>query len=181
MVDTPDIWTPLIIVHALAASYSVLLGLVQLVRRKGDRPHRLLGRIWVGAMVFTCVSSFGILSAGSFSPLHALAAWTLFTVVFGLVMAQRGRIRIHACFMAASYLGLLGALVGVIALPSRRVPQLAIHQPVLFGVWLLIVAASVACVVFGTVTAGKREKLSPEGPPQQQHRHAPNVSTRKEP
>lgn len=173
-------WTPLIVVHVLAASYSVLFGLVQLIRRKGDRAHRLLGRIWVGAMVFTCVSSFGILSAGAFSPLHALAAWTLFTVVFSLIMARRGHIKTHAFFMVASYLGLLGALVGVVAFPARRVPQLAMHQPLVFGIWLLIVAASVACVVFGII-AGGRKKIVSTPDFAQHHRAATSGAERKEP
>lgn len=174
-----EVWTPLIVVHALAASYSVLLGLVQLIRRKGDRAHRLLGRVWVGTMVFTCVSSFGILSAGSFSPLHGLAAWTLFTVVFGVIMARRGRIKTHAFFMVASYLGLLGALVGVVAFPARRVPQLAMHQPLVFGIWLLIVATSVACVVFGIIAGGRRETDSAQDLVQH-HRAATSGAERKE-
>lgn len=148
-----ETWTPPIVVHALAASYSALFGAVQLIRRKGDPAHRLLGRIWVATMVITCVSSFGIRSTGSFGPLHLLAAWTLGTVVLGPIMARRGHVKAHAFFMVASCLGLLGALVGVIALPARLLPQLAMHHPVLFGTWLLIVVASVACVVSGVIVA----------------------------
>ncbi|WFR85411.1 DUF2306 domain-containing protein [Arthrobacter sp. Y-9] len=119
-------WTPLIILHVVCAGYGVVFGIIQLGRRKGDRPHRILGWIWVIAMALAIASSFGILTmTGTFGVLHGLSLFTACTVALGVIQARRGRMSSHRAFMAGSFLGLIGALVGVLAVPTRRVPQLA--------------------------------------------------------
>ena len=42
--------SPVIQIHALFAFLALLLGAVQLFRKKGDTVHRALGRTWVGLM-----------------------------------------------------------------------------------------------------------------------------------
>jgi len=69
------------------------------------------------------------------------------TVSLGLLAAIRHHVRAHAAFMAASYVRLLGAFVGVVSVPSRRVPQLAAHQPLIFLVAVAVVGASAAALV----------------------------------
>ena len=150
----PSTWSALIVIHAVCASYALLFGLVQLLRRKGDRPHRILGWVWVGTMAVALVTSFGILTiSGSFGILHGLSLFTSGTIAVGVIQARRRRIRSHRAFMIGSYLGLLGAFVGVLAVPARRIPQLAIHEPWLLGVFVLIVAASTAMTVLGVLWA----------------------------
>lgn len=69
--------------------------------------------------------------------------------------------------------------LGVVAFPARRVPQLDMHQPLVFGIWLLIVAASVACVIFGIIAGGRRKTVStPDFA--QHHRAATSGAERKE-
>jgi uncharacterized membrane protein len=115
-----EAWSVLIAVHAVCASYALLFGAVQLSRRKGDRPHRVLGWIWVSAMAVALITSFGIVTiSGTFGILHALSLFTAGTVTIGVVQARRRRIRSHRAFMIGSYLGLVGAFVGVL-LGSRR-------------------------------------------------------------
>jgi len=143
-------WGFLITVHALSASYSVVFGAVQLLRRKGGRAHRILGRIWVAAMFITLGTSFGILTiTGGFGILHGLSVFTLATITVGVVQARRARIASHRSFMVGSYLGLLGALVGVIAVPERRIPQFVLTETPLFFLWVAIIVASAAAVVVG--------------------------------
>jgi uncharacterized membrane protein len=148
-------WSALIAMHALFASYALIFGAVQLLRRKGGRAHRLLGRTWVGAMLVALGTSFG---SGGFGILHGLSVFTIATITVGVVQARRGRIASHRSFMIGSYLGLLGAFVGVVAVPQRRIPQLALTQTPLFLLWLSIVAASAAAVVVGL---GCFERTSP--------------------
>jgi uncharacterized membrane protein len=155
-------WDPLIVVHAIAATYALVLGLVQLVRRRrGDRPHVLVGRTWVAAMGLVIVSSFWIRTiSGGFGWLHALSLFTALTVTMGVVAAKHGRIRAHRSFMAGSYFGLVGALVGVLAVPERRIPDTAAHHP---GVLLLFVAAIVvtaAAAVWGVMEFSRRPGLN---------------------
>ena len=59
--------TPVIALHLAAAVAALLAGIVILVRIKGTPSHRLLRRVWVGAMAATALSSFAITSNGHFS------------------------------------------------------------------------------------------------------------------
>lgn len=119
-------WTVLIAIHAVAASLAMVLGAVNLLRRKrGDGPHKAIGRTWLVLMYFTAGSSFWIqqLRPGNFSWIHGLSAFTIITLSLGLWNARRGNIAAHAGNMIGTYLGLIGAFIGVAAVPSRLVPQ----------------------------------------------------------
>ena len=114
--------TPIIAIHLAAALIALVLGAVQLARRKGTVSHRLLGRIWVVAMVVAAVSSFGIqaITKGhGFSYIHLLSVWTLIALTVALIAIRRGNWRLHRGFMIGSYLGLLGAGIGAVAFPGR--------------------------------------------------------------
>ncbi|MET1087188.1 MAG: DUF2306 domain-containing protein [Arthrobacter sp.] len=128
----------LITVHAAAAGYALLLGAFQLLRRtKGGALHRVIGRTWVAAMLIVVGTSFGIrtLSDG-FSWLHALSVLTIVTVTAGVVAAFRRNIPSHRAFMRGSYFGILGAFIGVLAVPERRIPQMAVHDLPLLLLWI---------------------------------------------
>ena len=157
-------WSTLIAVHALAASFAMVFGAVNVVRRRrGDLPHRTIGWIWLGCMYFTASSSFWIqqLRPGSFSWIHGLSAFTLVTLTLGLWNARRGNIRAHAGTMIGTYLGLWGAFVGVAAVPSRLVPQ-AFQSS-----WLAMGLLTLAIVAVGlAVTAGIIRWLGHVGVPE---------------
>ncbi len=146
--------TPLIAAHALGASLALVLGAWQLLRRpRGDRAHRRVGRVWVVAMYWTVLSSFFIteLDPGHFSWIHGLSLLTFVTLTAGTWAAVLGRVALHRQFMTGSYLGLLGAFVGAVAVPSRDIPQLVVHRPVVVAAAVLALA-----VVSVTVIAGAR-------------------------
>ena len=107
----PSSWTVLIAVHAVAASYALIFGAVNLLRRtKGGSLHRIVGRIWVVAMYIVVLTSFGIRTIdGGFNWLHALSALTFGTLTAGLWAVRTGNIRAHRSFMTGSYFGLIGA------------------------------------------------------------------------
>lgn len=86
---------PLIALHAGLAAVSVLVGAAVLMRRKGTRSHKLLGRLWVAAMVGVAVSSFWIFEIRRGASL-ALAVWFI----------RRGNVRAHQGFMAGTFAGL---------------------------------------------------------------------------
>jgi uncharacterized membrane protein len=142
--------TPLIAAHASGASLALVLGAWQLLRRpRGDRAHRRVGRVWVVAMYWTVLSSFFIteLDPGHFSWIHGLSALTFVTLTIGTWAAVLGRIAVHRQFMTGSYLGLLGAFAGAVAVPSRDIPQLLVHRPVVFALAVAAVAVASATVV----------------------------------
>jgi len=144
-------WTVLISLHAIAASYSLIFGAVNLLRRtKGGSVHRIVGRIWVVAMYVVVLTSFGVRTIdGGFNWLHALSVLTFCTLTAGLWAIRKRNIKAHRSFMTGSYFGLLGAFVGVLAVPSRRIPQLAIHDLPLLGLWILVLLGTAALTVAG--------------------------------
>lgn len=156
--------TWVVAVHATAAALSLVLGAVNLARRpKGDRRHRLVGRVWVVAMYLTVLSSFAIreVNPGGFSWLHGLSAFTLVTLTVGWLAALRGRIETHRGFLRGSYVGTVGAFVGAVLVPQRDVPQLAVHHP-----WVLSLAASAVLAVAWLVVAlaGRVARREPHVP-----------------
>lgn len=147
----PSPWTLLISVHAIAAGYALIFGAVNLLRRnKGSEVHRVLGRIWAGAMYVVVLTSFGIRTIdGGFNWLHALSVLTFCTLTLGLWAVRTGNIRAHRSFMSGSYFGLLGAFIGVIAVPGRRLPQMAIHDLPGLTAWTAALALTAGLTVAG--------------------------------
>ncbi len=153
-------WTWLVAAHAAGATFALGLGaVVMLRRRKGDRRHRRLGRVWMVAMYWTALSSFGVrqLHPGHLSWIHALSAWTVVSLTVALWAARTHRRRVHRDFAVGSYLGLVGAGLGATAVPQRLVPQLAVHHPLV----LLAALALVAAAVRTTVTVAARRNAGP--------------------
>src|SRR3954470_3866304 len=145
-------WTPLIALHAIGATFSLAVGaMVMLRRRKGDRAHRRVGRLWMAAMYWTAGSSFGIraLHPGHLSWIHGLSAWTLVSLTVALWAARTHRRRLHRDFVVGSYFGLVGAGLAAMAFPVRLAPQLLVHRPLVFGGVVLAVSFAAVAVARG--------------------------------
>src|SRR4051812_44822149 len=130
-----DGWTLLIALHAIGATFSLAVGaLVMLRRRKGDRAHRRVGRVWMAAMYWTAGSSFGIraLHPGHLSWIHGLSAWTLVSLTVALWAARTHRTKLHRDFVVGSYFGLVGAGLAAMAFPVRLPPRLLTPRPLVF-------------------------------------------------
>ncbi|PJK30915.1 DUF2306 domain-containing protein [Minwuia thermotolerans] len=96
--------------HTALAFAALILGAVQIAGRKAGRRHRLVGRAYVAAMALTALSSFFLTSlTGGFSFLHALSAWTLFTLAWAMAMVRRGNLAGHGYSMIMLYGGLVTA------------------------------------------------------------------------
>ena len=122
-------WSPLITAHVIAALYVLVLGPINIFRRRRDRTHRIIGYTWVAAMYFVCISSFWIVSDGRFSWLHGLSAFTIVTVTLGLVSAIRHNIVAHRANMIGSYIGIAVAFVFAATVPGRAIPLLLADDP----------------------------------------------------
>ena len=121
-----DGWTPLVGAHAAAATLALVLGAAQIARRRyGDRLHRWTGRAWVVLMLLVSGSSFWIrgMVPGGFSWIHILSVVTVVSLVAAIVAVRRGDVVTHAVSMLSTYAGMIGALVGVLAVPTRLVPR----------------------------------------------------------
>ncbi len=137
----------LVAAHAVAAAIVVGLGAVNLLRPRRDRAHRLIGRTWSVAMVFTCLSSFGIRPHG-FSWLHGLAAFTLLTLTVGIVYIRRGDAPGHRAMMRGTYVGTLIAFGFAALAPNRLISRLAVSDP-----WTLLAATGLVLATCAGVVA----------------------------
>lgn len=143
-------WTVLMIGHAGTALVGLPLGGYQLLRRtKGDRAHRVVGWVWVLGMLFVASSSFAIrdLRDGQLSLLHVLSTVTLVSLVIGIVGVRRGNIRRHRDSMRGSWIGLSGAFIAAVAIPSRHVPTFAVTDPLGAVLAVGVIAAATVGVI----------------------------------
>ncbi|MFN3766007.1 MAG: DUF2306 domain-containing protein [Aliihoeflea sp.] len=108
--------------HVAAAIGALVLGSVVLFHRKGDRLHRLGGRIWAALMVIVALSSFFIHElrlVGPWSPIHLVSVATLWFLFDGVRLARRGRITAHRRTMQGTFFGGLIVAGGFTFLPGR--------------------------------------------------------------
>ncbi|MGJ3627310.1 DUF2306 domain-containing protein [Sphingomonas sp. MMS24-JH45] len=72
----------LIWVHLATILVATALTPVMLLRRRGDRRHRAIGKVWIAAMLATAITSLFIhvSGPGRFSIIHLLSFWTLVQV-----------------------------------------------------------------------------------------------------
>lgn len=114
--------------HLFSALSALILGGVLYFVSKGSDLHRLLGRIWMSLMLLAALSAFGLSSnmIGYYlSPLHGLAAFTLFMIWRAYHFARTGQISSHRKTVWALFWGAL-VIPGMFAviLPGRFLNEL---------------------------------------------------------
>ena len=80
----------LIISHILCGGTVLLLGLIQMFNRKGGKNHIILGKIYVGAMWWICLSAISLITFYRFSAfLLVIAVLTFHSSFVGLRVVKR--------------------------------------------------------------------------------------------
>jgi uncharacterized membrane protein len=117
------------VVWAHILTILVALGLTpfMLLRKRGDRPHRLLGWIWASALFLTAAISFGVreLNPGGFSFIHLLSILTIVQVPLIVLYARRHDWKRHRAAVRGMVTGAL-LVAGFFTFPFGR----------LMGSWL---------------------------------------------
>lgn len=135
------------VIHVVASCLALLSGAWVFVARKGTRLHRLLGRLYVGAMVVLNVTALMIYNLfGGFNAFHVAALFSLATVVPGFMVARNrsaGWLERHYFWMSFSYVGLLSAAASEVA---TRVPAAPFWWAVMLS--SIVVLAVGAWVIF---------------------------------
>jgi uncharacterized membrane protein len=132
--------------HFGTALLGLATGVLVAVARKGTNYHRQMGWAYVGAMLAVNLTALLIYRLlGHFGPFHVAALFSLATVAAGMLPVMRRKppkiwLRIHAYWMAGSYVGLWAAAV---AETSSRTSWLPF--------WLTVGTASVLVSVIGAV------------------------------
>lgn len=94
-------------IHASAAVVTLGIGIFLMFAPKGFGMHKTFGWAWVASMTVTAVSSFFITTMfeNSFSPIHALSAWTMISLPFGIAAVKRRNIKQHRKTMTDMFVG----------------------------------------------------------------------------
>ena len=111
--------------HLATALLALGLGTANLILAKGTLRHRVFGWFWIAAMLCVTLSSFWIreINHGSFSWIHGLTVWTLFSMAVAICAIRAGRVRLHAGFMSGTMAG--AVVAGGFALaPGRYIANL---------------------------------------------------------
>ncbi len=110
--------------HVAGAVLAVLIGPFALYRRRRDRAHRMLGRVWIGVMLLLAFGSFLIPSTtlaliGPFGPIHIISAMVLWWLWQGVTAICRGDVKTHQLTMRALYWQSLGIAGTLSFMPGR--------------------------------------------------------------
>lgn len=129
----PLVSAPLLVqLHVAAVVPSVALGIWLIaVSRKGLRPHRQIGRVYIALMVVTSATAIGIqeINPGGFSWIHVLIPVTLFGLFGGLAAARAGRAVAHRNAMLAVYIGGILIAGGFALAPGRVLHTVVFGSP----------------------------------------------------
>lgn len=106
--------------HVAAALTAIVVGGLVVLLPKGVGRHRLIGFIYVVAIVIVDIAALQVHEEAAFGVFHALAVVSLLTVAIGIVPLLLGSrsplaLSFHAYSMASSYAGLLAAGAGQVA------------------------------------------------------------------
>ena len=114
--------------HLIPVTVALALTPVILLRRRGDRLHRQLGRVWAAAMAVAAASSFAVrtINPGRFSLIHLLSIYVLIQLPFLIRAARRRDIVRHRKIVRGMVTGAL-LIAGFFTFPFHR----------LLGQWLL--------------------------------------------
>lgn len=112
-------FTPIVVVHTLAALAAMAVGAAVFLRRKGTPAHAWLGRAWVGLMLAVTLSTIWIKGDGRYSWIHILSVVVTALLALGVYWALTGRIEGHRKLMTRVYLGALVVTGAFTLLPQR--------------------------------------------------------------
>lgn len=107
--------------HVVTIVIALALTPLMLLRRRGDRLHRLFGAIWMLAMLGTALLSFRIqaIRPGHFSWIHLLSVFVTVMVPYSWWSARTHRIAVHRRTVRGMVTGAL-LIAGFFTFPFDR-------------------------------------------------------------
>jgi len=111
--------------HLGTLAPAFVLGTYLLINRKGTPAHQLLGKLYMGLMLFTATvtlfmeAQVGPILLNHFGYLHLLSLLVLRTVPLAYMAARRGNIKAHKRHMIGMYIGALLLAGGFTLMPGR--------------------------------------------------------------
>ncbi len=121
-----------VIIHLATVIPAIPLGGYILWRKKGDRVHKALGKLWAGMMMVTALVSFAIGQPGTgvggtgLSFIHIFSVVTVISIPLGIWAIRRGNIRAHYQCMQGPYIGLF--IAGFFAFMPGRLMHILVFD-----------------------------------------------------
>jgi len=118
--------------HIVSGSIGLLSGTINLVKKKGDKPHRLIGKVFFVSMTLAGVSSLILASIHPNQFLFVIGVFTLYQVLTGqryLILKKQ---------QASYYEWLLTACMLVFAIYFAGYGAYKLYQGVSFGLVLMV-------------------------------------------
>jgi uncharacterized protein (DUF2141 family)/uncharacterized membrane protein len=113
-------FTPVVLIHVVAALVALALGAAVFLRRKGTTTHGWMGRTWAVLMLITAISTYWITGDdGKYSWIHGLSVFVTLAVPLAVFYAIRGNIARHRGLMTGLYIGALIVAGGFSLSPDR--------------------------------------------------------------
>src|SRR3954447_26556646 len=136
--------------HVVAALSALLAGAGVLLLPKGKHTHRVIGTVYVLALLLVNVAALSLHRENTFGVFHALAVVSLVTIAVGLSLLLFGKrspmvIATHAYCMTWSYAGLVAAGCG----------QLTVAVGQDLGAWAVPVAIATVLSISGAAIFGR--------------------------
>ena len=123
-------WTVPIAIHLTTVVPAFVIGGYLLIRPKGTRIHKALGRIYIALLLITATATIfigepgtGIMGSG-FSFIHIFTLMAYVSVPYAIWAARTGRIQDHKDAMQGMYVGL--CIAGIFAMLPGRLLQTAV-------------------------------------------------------
>lgn len=79
--------------HALPGLIALILGTIVLLSKKGTKSHKRRGYVWLSLMMVISITAIFIqeINPNSYSPIHLLIPWTIFSIFFGIYAIKKYR------------------------------------------------------------------------------------------
>ena len=119
--------SPAIQFHVFTVVPAALIGGIMLLKKKGTFAHRITGRVWIGLMVLTALSTFLIHEINlfyGFSPIHILSLSVLASAVEVVRSARQRRFVTHQRVVKSLYFGGIAIAGFFTFLPGRIMHEL---------------------------------------------------------
>ncbi len=138
--------------HLGSAVLAIFFGPFALYRRRRDRLHKILGYVWVAAMLTVSLSSFALTAAVvplgfGFGIIHLLSLWLLVGLWRGVSLARAKRIAEHQGQMRGLYWQALGIAGVFTLLPGRVLNDVFFAKAPLIGIGALFIGLIVLLYV----------------------------------
>jgi uncharacterized membrane protein len=126
----------IIYTHAAFALLAVPLGLYVLLTKKGNKQHRILGRIWVTFLIIVSLTAIFIqaINPGKYSLIHLLIPWTIGSMIYSIWNIKKFKKTKIERYKFAHMYSMIGVYVGALLITGTftLMPGRFFHH-ILFG------------------------------------------------